>query len=775
MNRGPGPAALASAAPRAGSSRLPLGPVLAVTVFLGSFLLFLVQPLFGRMLLPLMGGAPAVWATALVFFQAALLAGYLWAHLIQRLPVGRQVGLHLGLLALCLPTLPLSARPVETDGSGLAQAAALLSLMAGAVGPVFVAVSAQAPLLQAWLARARHPAASDPYPLYAASNAGSVAGLLAYPLLLEPAAGLALQSSLWTAGYVLLVALVAACGLLVLRTGARPPEARAAWAGAEEPPAPGALRRLRWILLAAVPSGLLVSTTSHITTDIMALPLLWVPPLALYLLSFILAFSGRGPAVFGAVRPLAPVALVLYGAGALLMLARADTLYGLLALLLLFLVSLVLNGALAADRPPPARLTEFYLLVALGGVLGGAATALLAPLVFDWTWEHPLLLLAAALLVPARAFHPALRRAWAARGAAGRLLRVGLPPLALALSWWAGGALDLRDAKPAALAALAALGLFALLAVGRPIAFTFHLAMLMLAAGGWRQLDLSLAEGTRTRSFFGVYTVETLPGRGVRRLLHGTTLHGLQSLDPARATEPLSYYGRASGVGLALGAAPRLFGPGARIGFVGLGAGTLACHAEPDQAWVAFEIDPAVVAIARDRAAFTYVARCKPDLRIVVGDARLRLAGEPAGALDMLAVDAFSSDAIPLHLLTVEALRTYFRALAPRGVLLLHISNRFLDLEPVVAANARALGASARILDHAPGAADLAAGRALSASRWVALARSEADMARFLEATASPDWAPLREPAAVAPWTDDRASILPVLKPGAFPNPFVRP
>ncbi len=753
----------APAAPARTLGRLQL-PVFGAAIFLGSFLLFLVQPLFGRLLLPVMGGAPAVWATALVFFQGALLAGYLYAHLLQRLALGLQLGVHLGLLALALLTLPLAVAPVDMGGrAGGAVALALLALMAASVGPVFVLVSAQAPLLQAWFARGGHRAAANPYMLFAASNAGSLIGLLAYPLLLEPTTGLSAQGALWASLYAGLILMTALSGAAVLAGGPRPPAVRAAWSPAADAPVSWA-RRLRWLLLAAVPSGLLVSTTTHLTTDIMAIPLLWVGPLALYLLSFIAVFSRLGPAIARLAAGVAPFLLILAGAAALMLMARSALLHGLLSLMMLLVASLALHGALARDRPAPARLTAFYLWMSAGGVVGGMLAALVSPLLFDWTWEHPLLLLAAALLLPARPLTPGLARAWASRGPVGRVLRVALPPAALLISWWLGTALNLAEISPAMWACLAALAGFAVVAIGRPLAFTWQLAMLMLAVGGWKQLDISLTEGARTRSFFGIYTIENVQSLKLRRLLHGTTLHGIQSLDPALETEPMSYYGRASGVGLALAAAPRLIGPGARIGFVGLGTGSMACYAEAGQRWTAFEIDPVMVALARDPRAFTYLSRCAPDLAIEVGDARLKLASGPPARFDILAVDAFSSDAVPLHLMTREAFATYLRALAPGGILLIHISNRYLDLEPVVAAHADSLGLAARALLHVPGGLDPGGGRAHAVSNWVALAREPEVLDRLVEETAPDDWRPLRNPAGLAPWTDDRASILPVLK-----------
>ncbi|WP_448585091.1 fused MFS/spermidine synthase [Thermaurantiacus sp.] len=739
-------------------------PLFIATVALGSFLLFLVQPLVGRLALPRLGGAPSVWNTAMVFYQAALLLGYAWAHALQRLALKPQLGLHLALLAAAALMLPLDLPEAGLPPPG-AEARWLLLLLASAIGPLFVAVAAQAPLMQAWFAHSRDPAAADPWFLYAASNAGSLAGLLAYPFLLEPLTSLATQKHLWSFGYAALLALVAAAALLLARTG-RP---RLPAPAPSLAPPPSRLRQLHWILLAAVPSGLMISTTTHITTDIMAMPLLWVPPLALYLLSFILAFGRGGAAATRIATAAAPLLLLVFGVAGLLAIDRAASLYGLSSLFLLFAVATALHGALAASRPDVTRLTRFYLLVALGGVLGGLFAALLAPLLFDWVWEHPLLLAAAALLVPARPLTRRIGALWVGNRAIARALRIGAAPLALLLSFWLGAAFDILAPDPRHLLALATLTGLAILAIGRPFAFTFQVVALMLAVGGWQQLDISSIEGARTRSFFGVYTIQNVQSRQVRQLLHGTTLHGVQSLDPAKARVPMSYYAPDSGVGRAMRAAPALFGPLARIGFVGLGAGSLACYAKPGQDWSVFEIDPAVVDLAIHRRAFTYVPRCRPDIRVVIGDARLTLAREPAASLDLLAVDAFSSDSIPLHLLTVEAFATYFRVLDKRGILLLHVSNRFLDLERVVQANARAMGLAARRLSFRPSADDARAGFSFSASDWIALARSEAEMARFIATArglpASPHrWTPL-DPPTSAPWTDDFASILPVLKP----------
>lgn len=749
-------------APR--TTRLPLRPLFIAIVFLGSFLLFLIQPLFARLVLPVLGGAPSVWNTAMLFYQAALLLGYAYAHALQRASFRVQAITHVAVFTAAALTLPIGIATLGGADTGDAAALWLLQLLAVSIGPVFVAVAAQAPLMQAWFARSPDPAAASPFFLYAASNAGSLAGLLAYPFLLEPFTALPFQQSIWSAGYVLLLALIATAAVVILRLGDRP----AATAPDDASPR-GARpvtwgRRLHWLLLAAVPSGLMLSTTTHITTDIMAMPLLWVLPLAAYLISFILVFSRAGPFITRWAVFAAPLALIVFGAANILIAGLAATIFGMLGLILLLIVATALHGTLAADRPAADKLTEFYLWMAGGGVVGGIFPALVAPQLFDWVYEHPILLLAAALLVPAKPLLPWMGALWVGNRLVARALRILTPVVAWGLAWWLGAAFNAVDTPPEQGLALLFLGALAILAIGRPLMFTWLLAMLMLALGGWQQIDISSIEKARQRSFFGVYTIENSQSSATRRLLHGTTLHGAQSLDPARSRDPLTYYAPNSGVGLAMQAAPVLFGGAARIGVVGLGTGSLTCYADPSQDWTIFEIDPLMVELATDPAVFSYVSQCAPAARIVIGDARLKLAEEPAARFDLLAVDAFSSDAIPLHLLTREAFDTYLRALAPDGLLLVHISNRFLDLEPVVAAIAEDMGLSARSLTYQPGLDD--SGKSYNSSIWIVLARRDEQLERFMASTAiDADWQPLQRQENVVAWSDSFASILPVLKP----------
>lgn len=734
------------------SQTVPVRLVFTATILAGSFLLFLVQPLFGRVVLPVLGGSPSVWNVAMLFYQAVLLLGYLYANQLQRLGLKQQLLVHLALFAVAALTLPIGMAGWYPAAAGHDPTLWLLGLLAVSIGPVFFVVSAQAPLMQAWFARTDHPDAANPYFLYAASNLGSFGALLAYPLVVEPLAGLWPQRLAWSAGFVGLALLVGLCGLRALAS----PGAAAATTVA----APVAVhwgQRLRWVALAAVASGLLLSTTTHLTTDLMAMPLLWVVPLAIYLLSFVIAFSASGPAATRAAVALAPVLLLVLGAPVFLpgIGPKGGMVLALAGLALLLALTVALHGTLAQERPPAAGLTSFYVWMSVGGALGGLFCALVAPAIFAWPWEHPLLLLmAAALLVPQQK-------------------RTSLPdrPLVAVLVLLAGIGLAIglvidpisAQALPG-LQSIVLLGLLILLAwvtIGHRLLFVLLLALTMLALGGVTQLQKNLA-GKFQRSFFGVYTVEEYRAGNVRTLKHGTTLHGLQSLLPALATATTTYYVPQSGIGQALQQLPALAGPGARVGVVGLGTGTLACHARPGQNWTFYEIDPVVVDIARRQ--FSYLSRCTPTAAMVVGDARLTLQAQPAASYDLLAIDAFSSDAIPLHMMTREAFAIYGRVLARDGLLLIHISNRFLDLQPVVARLASDGGWQAAILTYRPSQDKAGAVPNATRSVWIALSRQPERIAALRAANAG--WQPLAA-AGEAPqaplWTDDFASVLPVL------------
>ncbi|MBB3034413.1 fused MFS/spermidine synthase [Alteriqipengyuania lutimaris] len=719
------------------------------TILLSSFLLFLVQPLVARLALPQLGGAPNVWNSAMLVYQALLLGGYAYAHAISRLAIRRQAVIHLALLLVALIFLPIALADVPRP-SGYEVFWVPLLLLA-TIGPLFFLVSAQAPLIQRWYAA--DEATGDPYWLYAASNVGSFAGLLSYPLLLEPNLPLAGQSAFWAAGYVILIACMAALAWTRWNAADMPVEDPAA----QEGEAIGWRRILFWLALAAVPSGLMLSTTTHLTTDIVAMPLLWVLPLGLYLLSFVFAFNERSSLGFALART-APTILLLAGSMAMVSRGADGVSIALAAVLMLFVVATALHRRLYADRPSPARLTLFYLVMSAGGALGGLFAAIVAPLVFDWVWEHPLLVLAAGALLPQVPLIGWMDRL-GLEPRARLLARLVLVAGALALGLWMHAAVAAQQSLTvhALLIAIAALGV---LALGNRWAFLAILLILMLARGGWETLEDSAA-GIRERSYFGVYTVRQYDDPPTRALLHGTTLHGRQFMDPARRNAPTTYYGPTSGVGLALSAAGEIYGEGADVGLIGLGTGTLACYREPGQDYTFYEIDPMVVEYTRD-GVFTFVDDCAPQAEIRLGDARIELEAEPAQQYDVLAVDAFSSDAIPLHLLTREAMHAYGRALKPDGLMLIHISNRYVDLRPVLAAHALENGWIALMRDDA---SDTESG--VSASFWVAISSDALPMAKLLQSNTQADWIELGDPVA-EPWTDDYASILPYLDWGAI-------
>ena len=739
------------------ASRSPRRWLFVLTILVGSFLLFLVQPMVARMVLPKLGGAPAVWNSAMLVYQALLLGGYAYAHWLGRFAIRRQAAIHVALLLVAALWLPIGIASLAPPAPGQ-EALWVPLLLLASIGPVFFAVSAQAPLMQRWFAADAR--AGDPYYLYAASNLGSFAGLISYPALVEPSMPLATQSWLWTAGYGVLVLLVAASGAARWR-GEAVHETESVAAGESRP----TLRRqIHWLLLAAVPSGLMLSTTTHLTTDIVAMPLLWVLPLGLYLLSFVIAFSTMERPT-QVITLLAPVVLLSVGGLGLLSSGGGSMMVGLASLMMLFIVATALHGYLYHLRPAPQHLTLFYLIMSAGGVLGGLFAALFAPLIFDWVYEHPLLILAAAMLVPLPALFPWDK--WL--GLEAKTTRIVTAVLVLAAAFASWHLVDQWTGRVDGAVAGWGIAIFVIgmLVIGWRWAYVPVLALLMIGVGGWDTIQESFT-GARVRSYFGVYTVSDYPESNQRRLAHGTTLHGLQRTDAAHRRDPTTYYGHQSGVGLTLDKADALAGPNASIGIVGLGAGTLACYRKPGQRWTIFEIDPVMVDIARDPAKFTFLSDCAGDTPIVIGDARLQLAQQPAGRFDIIVIDAFSSDAIPLHLLTREAIGIYARAMKPDGILLIHISNRFFGLEPVLAEEARARGWTAAIRMD-PGAMGDEYGD-LTGSNWVALTATPQRMQQLTgglrprkDSQDLDTWVPLESQPNFERWTDDYASTLPVL------------
>lgn len=755
------------------------------------------QPMVGKMILPLLGGTPAVWSTCMVFFQAALLGGYAYAHASTAwLGARRQALLHLAVLALPLAVLPLGIDRALAGGGEVNPVLDVLRVLSLSVGLPFFVVSATAPLLQTWFAHTGHPAARDPYFLYAASNLGSMLALLAYPLLIEPRVhlrdgGWRSQTGLWSLGYLVLAVLVLACALALWRMapprlapsdnpGGPDEDARGAPGNARD--ALTGIRRLRWVALAFAPSSLLLGATTYITTDIAAVPLLWVLPLALYLLSFTLAF-GRWPrggqqVVEIAALPAVLLTIFLMVSG----LQQRMWIIVLWHLLVLFVVALACHGALALDRPSTRRLTEFYLLISVGGVLGGFFNALVAPVVFTSLVEYPLMMvLACVLLAPPRPASTARRRAFAWDVA----WALGVSVLAFALyaklvavridfafltrgfgvpSAWAAGWLNpLERALNAGLTYGPPLAV-AFFLQRRPPALGLALAGVLAVAGFVEARNDDQIR--RARGFFGTLQITRDRGAGgYTELRHGTTLHGRQSVDPKRRAEPLSYYHRGGPIAQLFAELDRRQGA-RRVAVIGLGTGTLAAYARTGDRMTFYEIDRVVRDVAFDPAYFTYVTDARSRaalLRVELGDARVRMDAvrreRPGERYDLIIVDAFTSDAIPVHLLTREALRLYLDMLAPDGLLALHLSNRYLDLEPVVANLAEDAGLGGRLLQRDDAAATDGATR----STWALLARTP----QALGDLASDDrWTAvsLEVDPRVGTWTDDFHNLLAVFK-----------
>lgn len=724
-----------------------------ITILTGSFLLFLVQPMIARMALPRLGGAPAVWNSAMLVYQALLLAGYAYAHRLTQTSPRRQAIIHIALFTIAILWLPIGLANLQppADGSPIFWVPWLLI---ASIGPLFFVVAAQAPLMQRWYSMSGNQ--GEPYALYAASNIGSFGGLLAYPILVEPFTTLQSQKWIWSGIYLALMGLVCICAIQLWRrasTTIAPAET------ATDLVHIGWRRRMYWIVLAAVPSGLMLSTTSHLTTDLMAMPLIWVIPLGIYLLSFSVAFADNQTPAYWIGR-FAPIVLIISAAFVFVVWGKA-AIGGLTASLsLLFIVAVALHNEMYRTRPAPAQLTSFYLMMSVGGVIGGFFCAIVAPLLFDWTWEHPILILMAAALLPAI---PLLQVNESDKRLPVIMAIIGAIALALGLYGGISEPVESSFTKILLAATIITLGIAV---AGFRIPFLLAVAGLLTINGGWYSLQQSL-DGVRMRSYFGTYTVNASQSGRVRWLNHGTTMHGMQLLDDP--TRPISYYPDTSGVGIAMLNAPRLYGPKASIGIVGLGTGTLACYRRPGQFWQFFEIDPLVIEIARERKIFSFLEKCAPEVPITLGDARLTLAAVPEGKFDILALDAFSSDSIPLHLLTKEAFATYRKALKPDGLLLVHISNRYIDLNPVVAAEAKANGWSAALRHDSP--TEQLINRGNRASQWIALSR---DPAKLAELTGRVDsvksryynseqWLQLDAPGKTSPWTDDYASVLPHL------------
>ena len=794
-----------------GSRAALLVGIFAAAIFLNAALLFSVQPLFTKMVLPLLGGSPAVWNTCLLFFQALLLGGYLYAHLTSRwLSAKGQAVLHVGLLLVAVFLLPIHVPESWSNPPGTALPIGwLLGLLTVSLGLPFFLLSAGAPMMQRWFAGTRHTAAQNPYFLYAASNLGSFAALLAYPFLIEPRMRISEQSVTWLEFYYVLLILVgtsAVAAVLFRRmagsstpvtvppasadpvpdTGAdqdSPPLVQDSAGGAIHLKRRGALRgsmrflieenpsvirrflqgrdapileptivpdrhwRLRWVLLSFAPSSLLIGTTTYLSTDIASVPFLWVIPLALYLLTFVLVFARRR--LFPR-WPMLHAQLVL---GLTLMiglcLGSAPGIIGpaVLHLTAFFATAMMCHRELADSRPRAEYLTEFYLWMSLGGVLGGVFNVLLAPVLYDSLVEYPF------ALVVAFGLRPGLDRTYGTRL---DFLRDLLFPLAVGTAIW----FTLTLPSPPSEWFTAGTQVF--LSAAAVVVLFFWKRPIRLALGAGAMYAATQLAGDansnilmQDRSFFGTYRVRRIADYHI--LQSGTTTHGGQSRELERRMEPLTYYYTGGPLGDIFATVAQK--PVRRVAMVGLGTGTIACYGRPDEHWTFYEIDPMVARIARTPRYFSYLRDCAPRTNIVIGDARVSLGAAADGEFDLIVLDAFTSDAIPAHLITREALALYLRKLSDDGVVAFHISNRYLDLRPVIIALANDANVAGALGERSPDTEGR--GKLYYGSRWMVLSRSRETLTELVKIDG---WYALGKWPASRLWTDDYTDVLGAIK-----------
>lgn len=754
-----------------------------VAIFVAAALLFVIQPMVGRMVLPRGGGSPQVWNTALVFFQVALLMGYLYAHFSVRwLGVRVQAAAHMVVLLLPFLVLPI-ALPDTPPPDGNPQAPWILFLLTVGVGAPFFVLAAASPLLQRWLASTRHEDAADPYFLYAGSNTGSLIGLLAYPFLLEPLLPISDQSRLWTVGYGIFVVLALACAAVVLageggprrwtrasRQAAPPADAGGAGSDRRGPTSsnldgahPSTSDRLFWLAAAAVPSLLLLGVTQFLTSRTAPIPLLWVLPLAVYLLTFIAAFARRR--VMG-VAQISRILSIIVVAMALVMLMRLSDpawLITILHLSVLGAAGLLCHLRLVERRPMAGHLTEFYLYVSLGGALGGAFGALVAPYVFNQIAEYPVaVVLACFFRVPIGdgSAAPGEGELLSEEGSGstvtrGRILDIAAPALVAVYIFAGDTVVQAMGSVPDAVFVVLLIvipSLVCFLFSPRPLRYALGVAVLLTFAMSGRVFrgDILMMD----RTFFGVYQVSADEDNTVHIFYHGPTAHGVQYLDPELAGEPLAYYHRSGPAGrvvTALAARPDK----ETIALVGAGTGALTALAGAHQHVTLYEIDPVVMEIAENPRYFTFLSDAEASYESVVADARIALSRE-TNRYDLMVLDAFTSGSIPVHLMTREAVELYLDRLRPGGVLLFHISNRHLELGPVLARHAAELGLVAfeniDVRDQE--------NPHIFSSQWVLMARNPADLAYVPAA----GWAPMVVPPDAPLWTDDFSNLVRVMR-----------
>ncbi|MGZ5050302.1 MAG: fused MFS/spermidine synthase [Methylobacter sp.] len=720
----------------------------AATLFTSASLMFVLQPLFGKILLPLLGGSPAVWNTCMVFYQSILFLGYLYAHYLStRYKQHSQILIHAAVLLLSFLALPVALPEHTVPPTDSNPTFWLCWTLLLAIGLPFFVVSTTAPLMQKWFANVGHHTSHDPYYLYAASNTGSLIALLSYPFLIEPNIGLANQKSDWSVGYLLLCLLIATCAFVLWKNQTDVSE----HTDADDNDVLNLTTKLHWLALAFVPSSLLLGLTNFISTDIASVPLLWIIPLTLYLLSFIIVFSKWSDKIHPLMVKLQPIFLLPFIAYAFV--NPADLPYWaylILHLLAFFFAVMVCHGELARLRPHTKHLTTYYLIMSFAGMLGGMFNTFVAPFVFNAVYEYPLMIVAALLLRPGRL---------------DSLLPQLIAPALLIVTGIALHATvaDLLQYFDIILIGLIGLTLLTYLLRSRPVAFALTNGAIIFLALGVHGLSSHTLYQERT--FFGVLAVreavltdEQGKPENYHELFHGTTKHGAQRLAANLSQVPLTYYSRPGPMGQLFKEFDQV-NETWNIGVVGLGAGALACYAKDQQHWTLYEIDPLVVEIAGNPTYFSYLSQCARNAVMRIGDARLSLESEPEQHFDLLVMDAFSSDSVPTHLLTKEALELYFKKLKPGGILAFHMTNRHLSLKKVLSINAEALHLASLIQEFKP-QQDIPL---VVATDWVVMAKDPKTL-EPLRLSNLGSWQKMPLYFDMKPWTDDFTNIVGIWK-----------
>lgn len=740
--------------PKPSSDRSPsLIFLFAGTLFISATLMFVLQPMFGKLLLPLLGGSPAVWNTCMVFYQTILFLGYLYAHYLStKFVYHRQIQIHAVVIVISLIALPIALPENTIPPTDSNPTLWLMWTLFLAIGLPFFIVSTISPLLQKWFAGVGHHTSKDPYYLYGASNAGSMIALLSYPFLLEPNIGLLDQKTYWSFGFGLLCILVAGCAFMLWQNQQSNTIEQSSELDDSEQEL-SLTTKFHWLALAFVPSSLLLGLTNFISTDIASVPLLWIIPLTLYLLTFILVFSKWANKIHPLMVTLQPIILLPFIAYSFVDPAALP--FGLnllLHLIAFFLAVMVCHGELAKSRPHTRHLTTFYLIMSFAGMLGGMFNTFVAPFIFNAVYEYPIMIVAALLLRPG--FHaqkPGFQTAFPLF-----LLCLGVgvylftDNLSQSLIYGATNALILLAgllyafrSQPISLGLLTAVILFFTLGIQNLISNTLF----------------------QERSFFGVFSVresvlmdENNRPEKYHELFHGTTKHGAQRLAAHLQTTPLTYYSRPGPMG-------QLFSvfdnqnQNWEIGTVGLGAGALACYAKPQQHWTQYEIDPLVIKIAKNPKYFSYLKLCSKNTTFKVGDARLSLDNEKDQLFDLLIMDAFSSDSVPTHLLTREAIELYFTKLKPNGILAFHITNRHLAIKKVISDHVSHFKLAALIQEFKPQKEI----PLVIATDWVVMTK-KAETLKPLSQSRLGNWQKLPLYFDMKPWTDDFTNIIEIWK-----------